>query len=358
MIVISNAVARPLRRMWRPGESLFRLMGFSLKTKFVFLRHNFKYCFLALVLILSTASLQSCAQLGLSVSELKSSIGGGSDKIEEDPEAPDRDNTPVILEDKAPGKKTFSGEGATVDYSNASDGYIMAKYSGTNKKVKLQISFNGGSAYTYDLNTDGTYEAFPLTQGSGSYSIGVFLNLQEDKYMQAIKNDITANMDDEFSPFLHPSQYVNYTEKNKAIAKAKELSKGAKSDLGAIKSMFDYVTQNVDYDHKKADTVKSGYLPDIDETLDTGKGICFDYASLMTAMFRSQRIPTKLVVGYADKAYHAWITCYVDGKGWIVKIHFDGEGWYFMDPTFVASGNKADPNLVGSGANYNPLFYY
>ena len=39
---------------------------------------------------------------------------------------------------------------------------------------------------------------------------------------------------------------------------------------------------DVTYDEDKAATVETGYLPDIDETLSTGKGICFDYAGLHT----------------------------------------------------------------------------
>ena len=37
---------------------------------------------------------------------------------------------------------------------------------------------------------------------------------------------------------------------------------------------------NISYDEEKARTVESGYLPDVDETLESGKGICFDYAAL------------------------------------------------------------------------------
>ena len=48
------------------------------------------------------------------------------------------------------------------------------------------------------------------------------------------------------------------------------------------------------------------------------KGICFDYAALMTAMLRSQDIPTKLVVGYTGNLYHAWINVYLEGQGWVV----------------------------------------
>lgn len=68
-----------------------------------------------------------------------------------------------------------------------------------------------------------------------------------------------------------------------------------------------WVTDNVAYDTQLAATVKSGYVPDPDSVLAKRSGICYDYASLMAAMVRSQGIPARLVVGYAaDNIYHAW----------------------------------------------------
>ena len=40
----------------------------------------------------------------------------------------------------------------------------------------------------------------------------------------------------------------------------------------------------------------------------------------MSAMLRSQRIPTKLDVGYSGDVYHAWISCYVTEVGWVDNI--------------------------------------
>ena len=82
------------------------------------------------------------------------------------------------------------------------------------------------------------------------------------------------------------------------------------SDLEVVEKIYDFVIGDVKYDKEKADNVKSGYLPDVDETLETKKGICFDYASLMTTMFRSQGIPTKLEIGYTQELKHAWISTY------------------------------------------------
>ena len=61
------------------------------------------------------------------------------------------------------------------------------------------------------------------------------------------------------------------------------------------------------YDRKLAKTVKNDYLPNLDQIYKKKKGICFDYAAVMTAMLRSQGVPTKLVIGYTGNAYHACV---------------------------------------------------
>ena len=95
--------------------------------------------------------------------------------------------------------------------------------------------------------------------------------------------------------------------------------------MGVVTSIYNYVVDNLTYDYEKAATVQSGYLPNVDLTLATQKGICFDYASLMTAMLRAQDIPTKLVIGYTGQLYHAWISVYLPEQGWIDNIiYFDG----------------------------------
>ena len=91
------------------------------------------------------------------------------------------------------------------------------------------------------------------------------------------------------------------------------------------------------------------------------KGICFDYAALMTAMLRSQDIPTKLVVGYTGNLYHAWINVYLEGQGWVDNvIYFDGNSWKLMDPTFASSGGQSQEIMqyIGTGSNYKAKYSY
>jgi hypothetical protein len=301
-----------------------------------------------------------------SLDSIKDTIGsviedGPHATVEEDESAPDWDSAPKVLVNEAPGKKTFGEKGATVDYSNIDQGYVMVKYEGDSDDVKVQIT-NAGSddgTYTYDLNTDGQYQAFPLSQGDGKYDIGVYTNIEGNKYAVASQKTVKMKLKDALSPFLRPSQYVDYTADSKCVAKASELTKGTKSDLGAAEQIYLYVIKNVTYDFDKAKTVESGYLPNVDETLDTGKGICFDYAALTTAMLRSQGIPCQLIIGYAGSAYHSWIAIYSSKTGeFAAIIEFHGDQFNLADPTFTAAGDDADPNVVGNGAQYQPLYYY
>jgi transglutaminase-like putative cysteine protease len=138
------------------------------------------------------------------------------------------------------------------------------------------------------------------------------------------------------------------------------LAVGTSCDLDVVTSIYHFVTQTITYDTEKAASVSYGYIPDVDATLEAKTGICFDYAALMTAMLRSQRIPTRLEVGYSGSIYHAWISTYVDDIGWIDNIiQFDGESWQLLDPTLAAANDtRAVGSYVGDGTNYTRKFTY
>ena len=99
-------------------------------------------------------------------------------------------------------------------------------------------------------------------------------------------------------------------EKHESCKKAASITKNCKNDLAKVKKVYNYVIKNYKYDKKLAKTVKPGYVPNLNKIYKKKKGICFDYAAVMTAMLRSQGVPTKLIVGYTGNAYHAWINVY------------------------------------------------
>lgn len=285
---------------------------------------------------------------------------GSSSASRKEHSGPPRDSTPKVLTPSADGVTVYQNDLASIDASNTSQGYVMVKYNGTNEKVKLQITCPDQSCYTYLISDRGAYDTFPLTAGNGSYALQVLENVAGDTYTVSLAQSINVSIEDEFLPFLYPNQYVNFHTDSKAVSKGSDLAKDTYSDLDVVQNIYNYVIKNISYDTEKAQNVSYGYVPDIDDTLSSKKGICFDYAALMTSMLRSQNIPTKLEVGYSGDAYHAWISTYIDDKGWVDDIiQFNGDTWQIMDPTLAATNDSAAvKKYIGDGSHYVVKYTY
>jgi transglutaminase-like putative cysteine protease len=202
---------------------------------------------------------------------------------------------------------------------------------------------------------------FPLSEGDGSYTVGVYEQIEGTKYAVANTTTVKATLTDQFAPFLRPNQYVNYNKDNQAVKKAAELVMGASGLTEKISAVYNHVISNISYDKELAKSVQSGYLPDVDAVLKNGKGICFDYAAVTAAMLRSLGIPCRLVAGYAGEVYHAWINAYSEETGWVNQlIYFDGRNWTLMDPTFASSAGQSAEimKFIGDGSNYTAKFKY
>lgn len=285
---------------------------------------------------------------------------GSSSASRKEHSGPPRDSTPKVLTPSADGVTVYQNDFASIDASNTSQGYVMVKYNGTNEKVKLQITCPDQSCYTYLISDRGAYDTFPLTAGNGSYALQVLENVAGDTYTVSLAQSINVSIEDEFLPFLYPNQYVNFHTDSKAVSKGSDLAKDTYSDLDVVQNIYNYVIKNISYDTEKAQNVSYGYVPDVDDTLSSKKGICFDYAALMTSMLRSQNIPTKLEVGYSGDAYHAWISTYIDDKGWVDDIiQFNGNTWQIMDSTLAATNDSAAvKKYVGDGSHYVVKYTY
>ena len=250
---------------------------------------------------------------------------------------------------------------ALIDYSNTKDGYIMIQYlEKTTKALRVQVKGPSSVVYTYTLKSDGTFEVFPLSDGNGSYQVNVFENIEGSKYSVANSVTTEVKLANEFAPFLRPNQYVNFKTDSNVVTKAAELTTGLTAVHDKVKVVYEFVISTLSYDKELAATVQSGYLPDVDAVMAKGKGICFDYAAVMTSMLRSQGVPSKLVVGYTGDIYHAWISVYSEEDGWVSTIKFDGKTWMLMDPTFADTGGQSTSVMqyIGDGTNYTSKYLY
>lgn len=309
-----------------------------------------------LLICLAVSFLAGCSESSGSSSSVSASSSSSSKNHKKSEK---RTTISEYLLPTAPGTVVYGNEILSIDASNISEGYFMIQYQGAADKVKLQVTIPDGTIYTYTLAI-GSYEAFPLSGGDGSYHLDVLEHAYDDMYALSFSQDISVTLNDEFKPFLYPNQYVWFTQDYEAVKYASKLSDSSSNDLDYVEQVYNYVIGSIKYDEELAENVESGYLPNIDNTMKTKKGICFDYASLMAAMLRCQQVPTKLIVGYSGDAYHAWISVYLKEVGWVDNIiEFDGKSWSLMDPTLAANNSGSSvKKYVGDGSNYTEKYSY
>lgn len=205
-----------------------------------------------------------------------------------------------------------------IDASHMDQGYVLCCVSApTNHSLKIRVAYKGAQL-TYDLENDGDYEVFPLQLGSGKYEFALFENVKGSKYSAEGKITLSAQLTDENAAFLVPNQYVDYVRTTNAVLKSDEIC--TQGDI--YKTICDFMTNEFQYDFARAKMISSGkmqVLPDIPTCFDARAGVCQDLSAIMCCMLRVQGIPAKLMIGYADKYYHAWTVAVVDGQ----EVFFD-----------------------------------
>lgn len=265
------------------------------------------------------------------------------------------------------------GDRSEIDATYKDDAYIKVRFTGTSDKaLRVRVSYVNDkgvtSDYTYPIYNDGKWQTYSLQLGDGKYSVKVLENKSGSTYSVIQSQDLEVAYSDKNAPFLIPIQNINYSDASKAVVKSKDLTKNCKTELEKVEAVYKYIVETVKYDYDKANDVKAGkivspYLPDVDGTYSSSKGICYDYSSLMAAMLRSVGIPTKLVTGtVSGGGSHAWNEVYISGTGWIKiqsQIYFDGKSFKLMDSTFASSNTNGKlDSFIGDGTNYTTKYVY
>ncbi len=102
-----------------------------------------------------------------------------------------------------------------------------------------------------------------------------------------------------------------------------EICSDALTDEEKAKVAYAWILNNITYDYNCNPVYQHS---DIDKTLQTKKGICYDIANLFTAICRSQNIPCYSVDGYRKDDYqykHTWNRVYIGGAWYNVDITAD-----------------------------------
>ena len=209
------------------------------------------------------------------------------------------------------------------------EGKIQLKGASEQKQIKLLI-IKGEEKKWYELPLkEGKFdEEIWLTMGKGKYTAAIMIHETERKYSYGPK--ITVENVGEVNPFLVPVKHVE-SDDEKIIQLAEKISEGKISNREKAKAIYDWVTENIVYDYKKYIKHQEGNYNNTYgalHTLETKKGVCYDYATLTAALGRAVGLQTKVIKGQASNelytGYHAWNQVYLE----------DENKWIFLDPTF------------------------
>lgn len=116
---------------------------------------------------------------------------------------------------------------------------------------------------------------------------------------------------------------------------ADEICAGCETDEEKVQAIYEWIIQNFEYDYNYFAFIQ--YF-DIQRTLRTHKGVCYDFSNLFAALCRSQNIPCYVVDGtHYDRstASHTWNRVYYNNS------------WWDVDATNDTTANQNNEELYG-----------
>ncbi len=215
---------------------------------------------------------------------------------------------------------------------------------GSNMRIMVE---KGAEKYFYSMNS--TQENIPLQLGDGVYTVKLLKNIDGNRYQVLGTSEMNIS-DWDKDVYLTSSQPV-YWEGQAAMEELSAvLFDGTETDYQKVLKAYNHIVNNIQYDYDKINRINNSYIPEIDETIQSGQGICYDYSALFAGLMRSQGVPAKLVKGYAKgiDVYHAWNEVFVNGN------------WITIDTTFDAAYYQKNMSvqMIKSETDYQKVREY
>ncbi|MEK4356207.1 transglutaminase domain-containing protein [Paenibacillus sp. FSL M7-1455] len=162
-------------------------------------------------------------------------------------------------------------------------------------------------------------------------------NLVKDKlpvFTKAVEKELSGIMQRKY-------EVIDHAIPDDIDAAAAEIVKGAKTDEDKARRLYDWIGTRVQYDYGKVDDYEQKGIwheQTPQDTFDTKKGVCIDYARLYAMMARSQGLQVRVVTGQGYNGQggygpHAWNEVYLSEQ----------KKWVPLDPTWAQSGNWFNP---------------
>lgn len=229
------------------------------------------------------------------------------------------------------------------------EGYIRISGSTNNSRIKLMVSGADNQVW-YDVKlNEGKFNEEIWFDKQGKYTIKIMVNEYDRKYSYG--PGITVENTEELDRYLIPAKHIE-SSNEEIINTAREITRTCSSDLEKARAIYDWVKDNIRYDYDKLlrhendqyDN-KYGAL----NTINSGKGVCYDYAALAAALCRSLGLRAKVVEGDLNsgplKGLHAWNEFYIA----------ELESWINIDITLGDTTGRNYFNFENNGESHTAI---
>jgi transglutaminase-like putative cysteine protease len=216
--------------------------------------------------------------------------------------------------------------GVKWDQTTVNDGYLTVTYDGDfSKDIKVYVTRDGVTTNdAFSLTTNNSV-VIPLQLGNGNYTVSLLQLVQGNSYKPLDSIKFSQTLTGSNDRFKLANAYVIYNKDMKFLQFYTTSYEKLASTNDKIRKFYDDVVRSYKYDTEKAANLPKGYVPVIDKTYESKKGICSDYSTLVAGYLRGIGVPTKLIMGYnpAIPEYHAWNEILIDGKWMVVDATYD-----------------------------------
>lgn len=193
----------------------------------------------------------------------------------------------------------------------------------------------GNYKNTYIIDKD-SKEKIAIPYSNGKYKVTTVLldgNKISDKYEQEVNMQYMKYADVMESLIgirLRKYYYTNYDNRLIGIVDKVNIT-----DLEFTDKVYEYIMNNIKYDTDLSKEITLNnivkYRPNIDNILESKKGICLDYASLMASILMTNGVKAEVKIGFnSNNQYHAWVSVYINKE------------WLDYDPTLGIKYNDND----------------
>ena len=192
------------------------------------------------------------------------------------------------------------------------------------KQYISQLSLSPQPVKTYNdgVNNIAEFKFNDVSNRKLNIVISGIANQRTYDYQIAQAFNRNPHKESDLTQYLKPAPYI---ESDDAQIVKTALSLKGNTTKETVENVFDFLQKNMKY-NINAPTKGAK------DVLARKQGKCVDYANLMVALLRANKIPARYVVGYMIKegySYHAW-----------VEVYYTKYGWVAYDPTISAMASS------------------